>query len=31
LVPIQSKARISNTPTSKTIIITIHKKTEKNN
>ena len=26
LVPIQSKARISNTPTSKTIIITIHKK-----
>ena len=30
LVPIQSKARISNTPTSKTVIITIHKKTEKN-
>jgi len=26
LVPIQSKGRISNTPTSKTIIITIHKK-----
>ena len=26
LVPLQSKARISNTPTSKTIIITIHKK-----
>ena len=31
LVPIQSKARISNTPTSKTVIITIHKKTEKTN
>ena len=27
LVPLQSKARISNTPTSKTIIITVHKKT----
>ena len=26
LVPLQSKARISNTPTSKTIIITVHKK-----
>ncbi|MDB2622072.1 FdhF/YdeP family oxidoreductase [Flavobacteriales bacterium] len=26
LVPLQSKARISNTPTSKTIIITIHKR-----
>ena len=26
LVPIQSKARISNTPTSKTIIITVHKR-----
>lgn len=26
LVPIQSKARISNTPTSKTIVITIEKK-----
>ena len=31
LVPIQSKARISNTPTSKTVIITIHKRTEKTN
>ena len=27
LVPLQSKARISNTPTSKTIIITVHKTT----
>jgi anaerobic selenocysteine-containing dehydrogenase len=25
LVPLQSKARISNTPTSKTVIITVHK------
>jgi hypothetical protein len=26
LVPLHSKARISNTPTSKTVVITIHKR-----
>jgi len=29
LVPLQSKARISNTPTSKTVIITVHKQQDK--